>query len=174
MNKDVKKYVIGCDSCQRNKSSNQQPAGLLQPLAIPYKRCEQITMDFIVQLPLTQQVYDAIVVFVDGLTKRAHFCQTHTSVTATEVAKIYFDNNSKQYSTGFTPFELDCGQHPNTPVSIAAKKQTQLPAVDDFLHHWDTMIQVAKDTLMIAQERQAKYANQHRRYKEYKIGDKIL
>src|SRR6266511_2123677 len=44
MNKDVKKYVIGCDSCQRNKSSNQQPAGLLQPLATPSKRWEQITM----------------------------------------------------------------------------------------------------------------------------------
>ena len=25
-------------------------------------------------------------------------------------------NNSKQASTGFTPFELDCKQHPNTPL----------------------------------------------------------
>nr|CAG8540002.1 14373_t:CDS:2 [Entrophospora candida] len=63
-------------------------------------------------------------------------------------------------STGHTPFELDYGQHPNTPSSLAAKKNTQLPAAEDFLNHWNTMIQIAKDTLMSAQERQAKYSNQ--------------
>ena len=25
-------------------------------------------------------------------------------------------NNSQQASTGFTPFELDCGQHSSTPI----------------------------------------------------------
>ena len=47
-------------------------------------------MDFIVQLPLTKQGHDAIVVFVDRLTKRAHFQAMHTSATAPEVAKIFF------------------------------------------------------------------------------------
>ena len=51
--------------CQRNKGTNQSPAGLLQPLDIPGRRWEQITMDFIVQLPLTRQKHDAIVVFID-------------------------------------------------------------------------------------------------------------
>jgi hypothetical protein len=83
-------------------------------------------------------------------------------------------NNSKQPSTGYTPFELDCGQHPNTPSSLAAKKNTQVPAADDFMNHWNMMIQIAKDTLMIAQERQVKYANQNRRFEEYKVGDKVL
>ena len=46
MSKDVKKYVSTCESCQRNKSSNQQPAGLLQTLPTPNNRWEQITMDF--------------------------------------------------------------------------------------------------------------------------------
>src|SRR5438128_2151307 len=48
-------------------------------------------MDFIVQLPITQKGHDAIVVFVDRYTKRAHFHPTHTTVTAPEVAKIFFD-----------------------------------------------------------------------------------
>ena len=73
MNKDIRKYIASCESCQRNKSSNQQPTGLLQPLSIPTKRWEQVTMDFIVQLPITKQKHDAIVVFVDKLTKRAHY-----------------------------------------------------------------------------------------------------
>lgn len=257
MGKDVQKYITSCDSCQRNKSSNLQPAGLLQPLTTPSKRWEQVTMDFIVQLPTTRNKHDAIVVFLDRLSKRAHFCPTHTSVTAPEVAKIFFSNifknhglpqvivsdrdakftsrfwktlfeqlgtklamstafhpqtdgqtermnrtleemlrayssykqdnwdeylpaaefaynNSKQPSTEHTPFELDCGQHPTTPSSLAAKKNTQVPAVDDFLSHWSTMIQIAKDNLMIAQERQVKYANQHRRYEKFKVGDKVL
>jgi len=97
MGKDVQKYVISCDSCQRNKSSNQQPAGLLQPLPTPTKRWEQVTMDFIVQLPTTHRGYDAIIVIVDRLSKRAHFCPTHTSVTAPEVAKIFFSTIFKNH-----------------------------------------------------------------------------
>ena len=92
MGKDVYKYVTTCDSCQRNKPSNQQPAGLLQPLDTPTKRWEQITMDFIVQLPVTRKGSDAIVVFVDRLTKKAIFCATNTAITAPEVAKIFFNN----------------------------------------------------------------------------------
>src|SRR5277367_5825889 len=54
MGKDVYKFITTCDSCQRNKPSNQQPAGLLQPLNTSTRRWEQITMDFIVQLPVTR------------------------------------------------------------------------------------------------------------------------
>ena len=97
MAKEVKKFVTSCDECQRNKSSNQQPAGLLQPLEIPAERWAQVTMDFIVQLPTTQNGHDAIVVFVDHYTKRAHFHPTHTTVTAPEVAKIFFDVIFKHY-----------------------------------------------------------------------------
>src|SRR5256885_12978897 len=41
MAKEVKKFVTSCDECQHNKSSNQQPAGLLQPLEIPAERWTQ-------------------------------------------------------------------------------------------------------------------------------------
>ena len=158
-------------------------------------------MDFIVQLPLTRQKHDAIVVFVDRMTKRAYFQPTTTNATAPEIADIFFNtifrnhglpkvivsdrdakftskfwkalfkqldtklamstafhpqtdgqtermnrtleqmlriytnyaqddwdklltiaefayNNSVQSSTGYTPFELDCGQAPNTPSNL--------------------------------------------------------
>ena len=35
MSKDVRKFVLTCDSYQHNKSSNQQPAGLLKTLTTP-------------------------------------------------------------------------------------------------------------------------------------------
>jgi len=38
MNQHVVQYVRSCDSCQRNKSTNQKPGGLLQPVPVP-SRC---------------------------------------------------------------------------------------------------------------------------------------
>ncbi|KAJ9519115.1 hypothetical protein QJQ45_007676 [Haematococcus lacustris] len=36
MRSEVRHYVANCDACQRNKSVNTKPGGLLTPLAIPY------------------------------------------------------------------------------------------------------------------------------------------
>src|SRR5271169_5792359 len=83
-------------------------------------------------------------------------------------------NNSKQASTGFTPFELDCGQHPNTPITTTMETSNRVPAADDFINHWNAMMKIAKDSLMEAQDRQAKYANQYRRHQEFKEGDQVL
>ena len=97
MSKDIRKFVLTCDSCQRNKSSNQQSASLLKTLTTPTTKWEQITIDFIVQLPPTWLGHDAIVVFVDRLTKRAYFQPTHTTVTTPEVAKLFFSTIFKNY-----------------------------------------------------------------------------
>src|SRR5579862_8578850 len=81
-------------------------------------------------------------------------------------------NNSKQASTGFTPFELDCGQHPDTPIVMTTP--SKVPAANEFLEHWTSMIEIARDALREAQERQVKYANEHRRYLTFAIGDQVL
>ncbi|KAL1917251.1 uncharacterized protein VTP21DRAFT_4907 [Calcarisporiella thermophila] len=48
-------------------------------------------MDLIVQLPRIRTGFDIIVVFVDQLTKMAHFVPTTTTISAPELARIYFD-----------------------------------------------------------------------------------
>ena len=63
----------------------------------PQQRWKQIAIDFIVQLLLTRQGNDAIVVFTDRLTKRGHFQAMHTSATAPEVAKIFFNTIFKDH-----------------------------------------------------------------------------
>jgi hypothetical protein len=88
----VKAYVLSCDACQRNKPQQRRPAGLLQPLPVPKGRWEDVAMDYIVQLPRTPRGYDAILVVVDRLTKRAHFIATRTNVTAVETAQLFVDN----------------------------------------------------------------------------------
>jgi hypothetical protein len=49
-------------------------------------------MDFMVHLPKTPRNHDAITVFVDKLTKHAHFVPSTTTATATDVARQFFDN----------------------------------------------------------------------------------
>src|SRR4051812_18327018 len=92
MNNDIRHYVKSCDSCQRIKASQQVPAGLLQPLPIPSIPWEQVSMDFITQLPVTKAGFDAIVVFVDTFSKMVHFVPTCTTATAPDTARIFFDH----------------------------------------------------------------------------------
>lgn len=89
---DVTNYVNSCFTCQSNKSIAKKPIGLLKPLDIPHKPWRQVSMDFIVQLPLTTKGNDAIFVCVDRFSKMAHFVPCKTTITAVETAKMYFDH----------------------------------------------------------------------------------
>jgi hypothetical protein len=53
MKVDIAKYVAECDNCHRVKASHLKSAGVLQPLTIPLWKWDDISMDFIVGLPLT-------------------------------------------------------------------------------------------------------------------------
>ena len=90
MHADVQQYVTTCLACQRNKPSNTHPSGLLKPLPIPARAMEQVSMDLITQLPSTKRGNDAIVVFVDKLTKLVHYAACKTAVSAPQLASIFF------------------------------------------------------------------------------------
>ncbi|KAL4271581.1 hypothetical protein GQ457_13G010830 [Hibiscus cannabinus] len=51
METDVGAYVRTCLICQQDKIEAKKPSGLLQPLPIPERPCESVSMDFIVGLP---------------------------------------------------------------------------------------------------------------------------
>ena len=90
MHADVEKYVTTCLPCQQNKASSSQPAGLLVPLPVPTRSWEQVSMDLITQLPRSSKGNDAIVVFVDKLSKMVHFAACRTAVSAPQLAAIFF------------------------------------------------------------------------------------
>jgi hypothetical protein len=64
-------------------------AGLLQLLSIPTWKWEDISMDFIVGLPLTDRKFNSIWVIVNRLTKFAHFIPVHTFYRAEKYAELY-------------------------------------------------------------------------------------
>lgn len=88
---EVVSYVKTCDVCQRVKSGNQLPQGLLQPLPIPSQAWQDISMDFVEGLPKSQG-YDWIMVVIDRLTKSSHFIPLSHPFSATIVAQAFLDS----------------------------------------------------------------------------------
>ena len=73
------------------KPRNEPVYGTIMPLQIPEAPWQDISMDLIVNLPLSQ-TYDSIFVVVDRFSKMAHFIPTRVQVTAPDLAQLFFDN----------------------------------------------------------------------------------
>ncbi len=253
---DVKTYVNTCDVCQRSKASTTRIAGLLQPLEIPEKKWECVSLDFITGLTPTKQGHDAILVCVDKLSKMAHFIATVTTVTAEETSRLFIDfvykhhglprklisdrdtrftsrfwvalcnvlgtkqamstafhpqtdgqtervnriledmlrhyvsptqddwdlylslvefayNNAWQESIQTTPFMLNYGQHPLTPLNIGISR-CHVPAAKDLVQSMSSIMQEAKKHLLAAQNRQKSYADRKRREISFDVGTQVL
>jgi hypothetical protein len=96
MKDDVRTYVRSCLACQKTKAFPAHPAGLLQPIPPSSEPWEEVTADFITQLPPSLDL-DAILVVVDCFTKRAHFIPTTSDVTAETTAHLYLENVWKHH-----------------------------------------------------------------------------
>lgn len=68
----VNRYVDGCDSCLRVKSTTQKPLRSLEPLPIPAGPWTDISYDLITKLQESNG-FDSILTVVDRLTKMSHF-----------------------------------------------------------------------------------------------------
>ena len=255
----IQRYVTSCDACQRNKPSQQAPMGLLKPLPIPTRPWQQVSMDLITALPRSRSGNDAIVVFVDKLTKMVHYAATVTQVTAPQLATIFLRevvrlhgvpesilsdrdprftahfwrafwsqlgttltmstayhpqtdgqteranrtleemlrsrinfrqtdwdehlaaaelavNSSVQSSTGFSPFYLNTGQEVRVPLdqAIAGLRPPSNPEAAARISRLQQDLDLARKHIEQAQRRQAKYADQHRREREFAVGDQVL
>ncbi|KAG8382501.1 hypothetical protein BUALT_Bualt05G0083800 [Buddleja alternifolia] len=87
----VEVYVRTCLVCQQDKTVNQQPAGLLEPLPIPNRPWESISMDFISALPKFEG-FGSIMVVIDRFSKYGSFIACSRDCTAEEAARAFFKN----------------------------------------------------------------------------------
>jgi cytochrome b len=72
MDHEIIEYMRSCLECQKDKTTCHKPYGLLSPLELPYALWMSIAMDFITDLPLSENC-DQLWVIVDRFTKMAHF-----------------------------------------------------------------------------------------------------
>jgi hypothetical protein len=89
MKREAARYVSECDTCRKVKADYMKPRGLLQPLSIPEWKWDDISMDFIVGLPLTACKFDSIWVIIDRLSKSTHFIPVHTNYNVQKYVQIY-------------------------------------------------------------------------------------
>ena len=91
MHQQIRRYAEICDVCQRNKSRCGNVAGKLRPLEVPDERWQSVSMDFVVELPMTKRGHDAIWVVVDRFSKMVHIAPTTSKVTAEDTARLFFE-----------------------------------------------------------------------------------
>ncbi|GFR43102.1 hypothetical protein Agub_g3949 [Astrephomene gubernaculifera] len=126
---DVRDYCKSCDSCQRMKPEHVLSPGKLLPLPIPDRQWSVVTMDFVTDLPPSQDGhgYTAIYVFVDKLTKMAHFVPCYTTDDAEKVAQLFVNTVVRLYGI---PTAVVCDRDPKFRsaffTSLCALLNTQI------------------------------------------------
>ena len=63
------------------------PYGLLEPLPLPSKSWQSISLDFITHLPVSKE-FDAIITVVDRYNKMAHLLPCTKAITSEETAEV--------------------------------------------------------------------------------------
>ncbi|RVW75511.1 Transposon Tf2-2 polyprotein [Vitis vinifera] len=96
MGEEVQVYVKTCLVCQMDKTERKKAAGLLQPLPIPEKPWESISMDFITGFPKVRD-FKSVFVVVDRFSKYVVFIPAPDTCPAEEAAKLFFSNVVKHF-----------------------------------------------------------------------------
>ena len=94
----VKQFIDGCSTCQQMKLNAHPSAAPLMPIkSHAHRPFQQITMDFITDL-LISNGFDSIFIVVDqGLSKGVILMPCNRTITAKETAKLYINNVFIQY-----------------------------------------------------------------------------
>jgi Integrase zinc binding domain len=84
----VEQYICNCHACRRANAPRDRTPGLLQPLPIPERPWQHITMDY-QSLPKDSHGYDAVFVVVDRLSKQSFSIPCFKTTTAKDMARLY-------------------------------------------------------------------------------------
>jgi transposase InsO family protein len=88
MGADCKRYVRNCRECRQNHTAQSKQQGLLHPLPIPAYPMQHLTMDF-KEFPTDKHGFDAILVFMDRLSKESVTIPCHKTTDARGMATLF-------------------------------------------------------------------------------------
>src|SRR5258706_11273298 len=89
MDNDIIKYIQSCLDCQSNKARRHRSYGLLSPLELPHAPWQSIAMDFITELPKSED-HNELWVTIDRFSKMAHFIPLKIKEkSAADLAKLF-------------------------------------------------------------------------------------
>jgi hypothetical protein len=85
---DIKRYIRNYNPCRRASISYNKIPGLLQPLPIPDRPWQYISMDF-VSFNRDKYGYDNILVVIDYLLKKSISIPCYKTTTAKKIALLF-------------------------------------------------------------------------------------
>ena len=89
---DIREFVETCPTCQLEKSDHTLRKGSLQSLAIPEAKWQEVSVDFITDLPTAAGGEDSIMTVVDRATKMVHLIPCRKTTIAGEAARLYWQH----------------------------------------------------------------------------------
>ena len=89
---DIREYVESCPTCQLEKTDHTLKKGNLQSLAIPEAKWQEVSVDFVTDLPTASEGEDSIMTVVDRATKMVHLIPCKKTTTAGEAARLYWQH----------------------------------------------------------------------------------
>ena len=94
MKDTVHRYIRNCHTCRHAKAPRDRYNGLLKPLPIPTRPWIDVTLDFVIGLPLSND-YNAVLMVIDRLTKERHYipCTIDKNGTTAEATTYLLLNN---------------------------------------------------------------------------------
>ncbi|EFA76600.1 LTR-retrotransposon skipper [Heterostelium album PN500] len=97
--KDVTNYVKACHTCNKATDARGQSIGKLQPLIVPTKCFESISMDFIPLIDTEYKgiKYNKVWVIVDRLSKMVRLIPVHSTYTSKDLAEIFMKEIFKHH-----------------------------------------------------------------------------
>ncbi|KAE8682280.1 Transcription factor VIP1 [Hibiscus syriacus] len=194
MKDSVELYVKTCLVCQQDKVENRQPAGLLEPLPVPQRPWDSITLDFISVLPKSEG-YGSIMVVVDrfsnfhpqtdGQTERVNallecYLRHFVSANQRDWAKLldvaqFSYNLQRSEATGRSPFELSTRQQLLTPHTLTMPlDEGKSPRATKMAKSWEENADIDHACLEKARKKMKKWAEQKMRHREFSVGDLVL
>ncbi|KAI2652463.1 Transposon Tf2-8 polyprotein [Labeo rohita] len=94
--KDVTTYVKACSLCAQSKTPKELPSGLLHPLPIPQRPWSHLSIDFVTDLPLSNE-FTTILVTIDRFSESCRLIPLKGLPTAMETALALFHNVFRIY-----------------------------------------------------------------------------
>ncbi|KAA0063945.1 reverse transcriptase [Cucumis melo var. makuwa] len=195
MRDDVIQYTKTCLICQQDKVEKVKVAGLLDPLPVPTRPWESVSMDFITHLPKVGD-FEAILVIIDRFSKYATFFPTTKQCSAEMTAQLFFKHVVKLWgvptsivsdrdaqfcfnaqtssSTGRSPFEIVSGRQPVLPHLVDHPFAGKNPQALNFTKEWKQTNDIARAYLEKASKQMKKWADKKRWPLEFRARDQVL
>lgn len=93
MKEAIKRAIRACDVCQRSKGETVATPELLEPLPLPVRVWEDISMDFVEGLPMSHGK-NAIMMVVNHYSKLAHFVPVQHPFSAPKIEQLFIEKYS--------------------------------------------------------------------------------